>query len=157
MSFKSGPNVTSSGRSRRCQRTRALTVWVSIFGLSLAALIATYMFFVEPPPPRKIVIATGAQNGAYFRYAQRYAEDLHKHGLSVEVRETSRYRPSDESIMPAISNLKSKMTNLDKLNNFGATAASPWRTLMNRKRTLIRRMRPLLIWGSLFVMSIIHL
>ena len=70
---------------RRRQRKRALTVWVSIFGFCLAALIATYMLFVEPPPPRKIVIATGAPNGAYFRYAQKYAEELRKEGLAVEV------------------------------------------------------------------------
>ena len=47
------------------------------------------MMFVEPPPPRKIVIASGGQNGAYFRYAQEYAEELQKEGLSVEVRETA--------------------------------------------------------------------
>jgi TRAP transporter TAXI family solute receptor len=66
-----------------------LAVWVSISGFCLAALIATYMMFVEPPPPRKIVIATGGQNGAYFRYAQRYADELKKDGLTVEVRETA--------------------------------------------------------------------
>ena len=47
------------------------------------------MMFVEPPPPRRIVIASGAKNGAYFRYAQKYAEELQKDGLSVEVRETA--------------------------------------------------------------------
>jgi TRAP transporter TAXI family solute receptor len=45
--------------------------------------------FVEPPPPHKIVIASGSQNGAYFSYAQQYAEDLKKDGLTVEVRETA--------------------------------------------------------------------
>ena len=74
---------------RRRHGRRALTVWAWILGLCLAALVATYMLFVEPPPPRKIVIATGAQNGAYFRYAQKYAEELQKEGLSVEVRETA--------------------------------------------------------------------
>ena len=64
-------------------------VWVWILGFCLAALIATYMLFVEPPPPRKIVIASGGQNGAYFRFAQKYAEELQKEGLSVEVRETA--------------------------------------------------------------------
>ena len=47
------------------------------------------MLFVEPPPPRKIVIATGASNGAYYRFAQKYAEELRKEKLSVEVRETA--------------------------------------------------------------------
>jgi TRAP transporter TAXI family solute receptor len=66
-----------------------MVVWVWILGLSAAALIATYIMFVEPPPPRRIVIASGARNGAYYRYAQKYAEGLQAEGLSVEVRETA--------------------------------------------------------------------
>jgi TRAP transporter TAXI family solute receptor len=73
----------------RSQGRQALVVWIWILGSCLAALIATYVMFVEPPPPRKIVIASGGQNGAYFRYARQYAEDLQKAGLSVEVRETA--------------------------------------------------------------------
>jgi len=76
------PRPRSHGR-------RALAVWVWILGFCLAALIATYMMFVEPPPPRKLVIASGAQDGAYFRFAQKHAEELQKEGLSVEVRETA--------------------------------------------------------------------
>jgi TRAP transporter TAXI family solute receptor len=75
-------------RSRR-QGKRALVAWVWILGSCLAALIATYVMFVEPPPPHRIVIASGRQHGAYFRFAQEYAEDLMKQGLSVEVRETA--------------------------------------------------------------------
>ena len=71
------------------RRKQALAVWVWILGICLAALIATYMMFVEPPPPRKIVIASGGRNGAYFRYARKYAEELQKEGLTVEVRETA--------------------------------------------------------------------
>jgi uncharacterized protein len=89
VSFSSGPKVTPPRRRRHRQRKRALTVWVSIFAVCLATLVATYMLFVEPPPPRKIVIATGAQNGAYFHFAQKYAEELQKERLSVEVRETA--------------------------------------------------------------------
>jgi uncharacterized protein len=88
VSSSSGPKVKLTRRRRR-RAKRALTVWVSIFGFCFAALIATYMLFVEPPPPRKIVIATGAQNGAYFRFAQKYADELRKDGLSVLVRETA--------------------------------------------------------------------
>jgi len=81
------PNVTPP--KPRSQRKQALAVWVWILGFCLAALIATYILFVEPPPPRKIVIATGGQNGAYFHFAQKYAEDLQKEGLSLEVRATA--------------------------------------------------------------------
>jgi len=83
----SRPNVTPP--RPRSQGKQALAVWVWILGFCLAALIATYILFVEPPPLRKIVIASGGQNGAYFHYARKYAEELQKEGLSVEVRETA--------------------------------------------------------------------
>jgi uncharacterized protein len=73
----------------RGRRKRVLAAWVWIVGFCLAAMVATYVMFVEPPPPRKIVIASGAPNGAYYRYARRYAEELQKEGLTVEVRETA--------------------------------------------------------------------
>jgi uncharacterized protein len=87
--------VSSSSRLRvalprpRSQGTHALAVWVWILGMSLAALNATYMMLVESPPPRKTVIASGSQNGAYFHYAKKCAEEVQKEGLSVEVRETA--------------------------------------------------------------------
>ena len=87
MSFSVGPKSTT--RNRRRRRKRALAVWIWILGISLAALVATYTMFVEPPPPRKIVIASGGQNGAYYHFARKYAEELQKEKLSVEVRETA--------------------------------------------------------------------
>lgn len=47
------------------------------------------MIFVEAPPPRKIVIATGGQNGAYYAVAKKYAALVQKEGLTLEVRETA--------------------------------------------------------------------
>jgi TRAP transporter TAXI family solute receptor len=64
-------------------------MWGWILGLCLAVLVATYLMFVEAPPPRSLVIASGGQSGAYYRFANRYAEELRKAGLSVEVRETA--------------------------------------------------------------------
>lgn len=87
MASSSQPIVTMP--KPRNQGKPAFAAWVWILGSCLAVLIATYMIFVEPPPPRKIVIASGGQNGAYFHYAQKYAEELQKEGLSVEVRETA--------------------------------------------------------------------
>jgi TRAP transporter TAXI family solute receptor len=45
--------------------------------------------FVEPPPPRTIVIASGGRKGAYFRFAEKYAEELRREGVRAEVRETA--------------------------------------------------------------------
>jgi TRAP transporter TAXI family solute receptor len=73
----------------RGQGKRALAAWVWILGFCLAALVATYVMFVEPPPPRKIVIASGGRDGAYYHFARKYAEELQKEGLAVEVRETA--------------------------------------------------------------------
>jgi TRAP transporter TAXI family solute receptor len=55
----------------------------------VATLAATYLVFVEPPPPRKLIIATGSKNGAYYQFAQQYADHLRKEGLTLEVRETA--------------------------------------------------------------------
>jgi uncharacterized protein len=83
----SRPRVAPS-RSRK-PRKQAMAVWAWILGISLAALIATYTMFVEPPPPHRLVIATGGKNGAYYRFARQYAEELEKDGLTIEVRETA--------------------------------------------------------------------
>ena len=76
--------------SQRRRRSRPIpTAWIGVVGLCLAVLVATYLIFVEAPPPRTIVIASGGPNGAYFRFAQRYAADLKREGLAVEVRATA--------------------------------------------------------------------
>jgi TRAP transporter TAXI family solute receptor len=42
--------------------------------------------FVEPAPPKKIIISTGSESGAYYQFAQRYATILAKEGITLEVR-----------------------------------------------------------------------
>ena len=42
--------------------------------------------FVQPAPPRKIVITTGSDAGAYNAYANRYATILARNGITLEVR-----------------------------------------------------------------------
>ena len=44
---------------------------------------------VGAPPPNHIVIATGGKTGAYYQFAQKYAEELRKQGVTLEVRETA--------------------------------------------------------------------
>lgn len=63
-------------------------IWLFVGLISLSVVGATFYFFVEAPPPRKLVIATGSKEGAYFKYAQRYAELLAKDGITLEVRPT---------------------------------------------------------------------
>ena len=62
--------------------------WIAVLGVCLAGLLATFVLFVEAPPPSHIVIATGREDGAYYRFAQQYAALLKKAGITLEVRAT---------------------------------------------------------------------
>lgn len=63
--------------------------WIVVIVVCLAGLLIPFVLFVEAPPPTRIVIATGRQDGAYYRYAQRYADLLKKAGITLEVRATN--------------------------------------------------------------------
>lgn len=56
---------------------------VAVLGLILA------LRFVEPPPPKRIVFASGSPGGAYAAYAERYRNLLAEHGVEVEVISTA--------------------------------------------------------------------
>lgn len=66
----------------------ALTVWLP--GLALvAALFWAASLFVQPAPPKTIVMTTGSESGAYHGYAKRYQEILARHGVTLELRTSS--------------------------------------------------------------------
>jgi TRAP transporter TAXI family solute receptor len=56
---------------------------------ALAALAALVFWAVlavwSPPPPKTVRITTGGEAGAYYLYANRYAEHFKRHGLKLEV------------------------------------------------------------------------
>jgi ABC-type nitrate/sulfonate/bicarbonate transport system substrate-binding protein len=43
---------------------------------------------LDPTPPRRVVLATGPEQGAYAQFGQRYAQLLAAHGITVELRAT---------------------------------------------------------------------
>jgi TRAP transporter TAXI family solute receptor len=45
--------------------------------------------FLQPGPPRRIVLASGAESGVYHRYARQYIEFLGREGVTVEERMTN--------------------------------------------------------------------
>ena len=61
--------------------------------LLVAALIAVAVWvslhFLQPAPPRRIVLASGPEFGVYHQYAQRYREILAREGVKVEERMTN--------------------------------------------------------------------
>ena len=55
--------------------------------IALLLLIVAY-FALDPNPPRKVVLATGAERGAYAEFGKRYAAWLKQHDITVELRNT---------------------------------------------------------------------
>ena len=60
------------------------TAWWIVLVVAIGFVVAYQ--FVEPAPPRHIVITTGGEGGAYYQFAQRYATILGRSGVSVEVK-----------------------------------------------------------------------
>jgi len=57
--------------------------------LLLAATLWISAHFLQPAPPRHIVLASGAPFGVYHQYAQRYIQILAGDGVTVEERATA--------------------------------------------------------------------
>lgn len=58
------------------------------FILILVGFVFAYQF-VDPAPPDRIVLATGADGGAYQRYGEQYASYLAQEGIEVTLRKTA--------------------------------------------------------------------
>ena len=55
--------------------------------LALALLVLAYLW-LDPTPPRKVVLATGPEQGAYAEFGTRYQAQLARYGVQVELRPT---------------------------------------------------------------------
>jgi TRAP-type uncharacterized transport system substrate-binding protein len=55
--------------------------------LAVGLLVLAYSL-LDPTPPRRVVLATGVEQGAYAEFGKRYAESLARHGITVELRAT---------------------------------------------------------------------
>jgi TRAP-type uncharacterized transport system substrate-binding protein len=67
---------------------RDLLITVGPFVVLALALMALAYWWLQPTPPKKVVMATGPENGAYAAFGKRYAEQLAKFGITVELRTT---------------------------------------------------------------------
>lgn len=67
-------------------RDALVSVWALIvtggpfIALAAAALVAAY-WFVDPSPPRKLVMATGPEASDYARFGERYKQALARHDI----------------------------------------------------------------------------
>lgn len=56
--------------------------------LIVGSLFAAYQF-VDPAPPREIILATGEAEGAYQSFGAKYVDVLSRHGISVQLKSTA--------------------------------------------------------------------
>ena len=67
---------------------RDLLVTVGPFVVLVLALLALAYWVLDPTPPKRVVLATGADQGAYAEFGKRYAQILKGYGITVELRST---------------------------------------------------------------------
>ena len=68
---------------------RELLISVGPFILLTLVLLWLAYLILDPTPPRIVVLATGAEQGAYAEFGKRYAAELAKFGIKVELRTTA--------------------------------------------------------------------
>jgi len=64
-------------------------VLVAVASVLIAGAVIGTVALMEPLPPRTVVMATGAQGGAYAEAARRYQAVLARHGVHLELRATN--------------------------------------------------------------------
>ena len=62
--------------------------WGPFILIGVAALVGAY-FFLDPAPPKRVVLATGPETGAYAAFGARYQEELKRFGIQVALRPTN--------------------------------------------------------------------
>jgi TRAP transporter TAXI family solute receptor len=67
-------------------RDLAIT-WGPFIVIGVALLAAAY-WLLDPTPPHRVVLATGPENSAYAEFGKRYAEELKRYRIEVELRNT---------------------------------------------------------------------
>ena len=68
---------------------RVLVATAGPFIVLTAALLVGAYFLLKPTPPKRIVLATGSDQGAYAAFGKRYKEELRRYGIEVDVRYTA--------------------------------------------------------------------
>ena len=64
---------------------RDLMVSIGPFVLFTIALLALTYWWLDPNPPKRVVLATGPAQSAYDEFGKRYADALKRYGITVEL------------------------------------------------------------------------
>lgn len=80
--------MVSDVDSDRRERRELLRVFGPLVLLVLTGFVVAYQF-IKPAPPSHVVMATGAAEGAYHAYGERYRQALAAHGIELQLRNTA--------------------------------------------------------------------
>ena len=64
---------------------RELLVSIGPFALLTIALVGLAYWWLDPNPPKRVVLATGPAQSAYDEFGKRYADALRRYGITVEL------------------------------------------------------------------------
>lgn len=64
---------------------RDLLVSIGPFALLTIALLGLAYWWLDPNPPKRVVLATGPAQSAYDEFGKRYADALRRYGIAVEL------------------------------------------------------------------------
>jgi TRAP-type uncharacterized transport system substrate-binding protein len=62
---------------------RELLITGGPFIVLAVALLAGAYYFLKPTPPKRVVLATGSEQGAYAEFGKRYQEEMKRFGIEV--------------------------------------------------------------------------
>lgn len=82
MSINKPQSASGRAGAREVMKTLAPALLLTVLAFWIA-----YQF-VDPAPPRQLIMASGAPDGAYALYAERYKKVLARHGIELEVLHT---------------------------------------------------------------------
>lgn len=68
---------------------RELSLTIGPFVLLAVVLLAGAYYVLKPTPPKRVVLATGSEQGAYAAFGKRYQAELKRHGIEVVLRQTA--------------------------------------------------------------------
>lgn len=80
-----------TNKNKPGNKKSGLAQWLRVYAPATLVVIVGFAIafqFVEPAPPKHLVIAAGGEGGAYMANARRYAKILAREGVVLEIRET---------------------------------------------------------------------
>jgi len=87
-----GFHLTGKNRMARQSKDRTSRYYLKFYGPGTLLVILSFLVayqFVQPAPPRHIVIATGQPEGSYYHFGQKYRQLLARDGIDLELRVTA--------------------------------------------------------------------